>query len=281
MNTTSSTVVAQVTDSGTVVQGANEATITARDQNEVTAGSGALAFAGGFKIQVASSVGVSLSENNVTGSVTAGVENAALQTGGPAIIAASLEPASSQGNAYAVAVAGTGFFGLEGGPLVTTGAGAGTTNSVDYTVLATVENSVLSTGSLEVSATDNSVIYSNAGGVGLAAATPDDGFEVLMAVGAAQGTNSISSEVQATIVNSTVTTNGDLTVEAASQANIDSIGYGVALALEFAESGLSSAGSGAAAYNTTNNATTARITGGTVTVNGNNALEIAATDAAQ
>jgi hypothetical protein len=281
VNSTNSTVVAQVTDSGTTVQGAGAATITARDQNQVTAGSGALAFTGGTKIQVASSVGVSLSENTVTGSVTAGVENASLTASGPAVIAASLEPASSQGNAFAVAVAGTGVFGFEGGPLVAAGAGAGTTNTVNYTVLATVENSVLATGSLELSATDNSVVYSNAGGVGLAAATAEDGFQATMAVGAAQGTNSISSDVQAAVSNSTVTTSGDLTVAADSQANIDSIGYGVALGLEFADAGLSSAGSGAAAYNTTQNSTIAHITGGTVTVNGNNSLTVAATDAAQ
>jgi len=236
-------------------------------------------------VDVAVSVGVSLSETTIDGSVTAGVvDGATLGSQGSVTVAASAQPASSLGNAYAVAVAGSGAFSVDGlaSPLVAAGAGAGITNTRTYAISAQVDQATVSAGSLSVSASDNSVLYSNAGGVGLTVGEAT-GFQIGMAVGAAQGTNTVATTVQAQIVDSTVITTGSVSVAANSQASIESIAYGVALGLEAVDAGASTAGSGAAAYNNVTNSTAARLTGGSVLSQGNgddDALQVTATDGA-
>ncbi|MFN9373585.1 MAG: lectin-like domain-containing protein, partial [Planctomycetaceae bacterium] len=291
MNSVTSDVTSTV-DSSSSVSNPTSVSISATEGTSAVAGAGALAITFGLTSRVDLSVGVSIAENTVGGDVTASIDNATVTTapGGAVTVDAALESGGDHGNAFAVAVAGSlavaantsqgnSKFSLAGA-----GAGAGIYNTVDFTVVAAVQDdATVDCGPLTVSANDDSSIYSNAGGVGLAVAYSTQSAESI-AIGAGVGTNDVSNTVQAEICDSKVNTSGDLSVTSVSDTTIQSIGFGVALGVSVAsgQSSNSGAGSGAAAYNNVTNTTQANITGGQITAGQNPAstLTVTATDSA-
>ncbi|MEI8018485.1 MAG: hypothetical protein WCH39_09805, partial [Schlesneria sp.] len=155
------------------VTGASSVNLTASETSSIIAGTGALAGSIGVESALGVSVGISFSLNTVGGTVQAEIENATVSSSGSITISAELQPNQNGDNVYAVAVAGSGDYAGGGeAAIAIAGAGAGTGNTVDFTVQAEVlGNSTVHSSVLSVSATDNSSIYSNAGGIGLAVAT--------------------------------------------------------------------------------------------------------------
>ncbi|NBU41991.1 MAG: hypothetical protein EBS51_14565, partial [Planctomycetia bacterium] len=116
---------------------------------------------------------------------------------------------------------------------------------------------------MSIAATDTSVIYSNAGGVGLGLKFGDQAGAV--AVGAAYGKNEITNGAKARIEKATVTAGKGVTIAATATPSIESVAYGVALSVAVAGGAISAAGSGASAYNTVRNTVDAAILSATVT----------------
>ena len=197
-------------ESNSSVTNPSEANIVATEGTSAVVGAGSLALTLGLSSYVDLSVGVSIAENSVGGNVTAAIDNATVTSapGGAVTVNANLQSGEDHGNAFAVAVAGSlavtsntsqasSKFSIAGA-----GAGAGIYNTVDFTVVAAVEDgATVDCGSLTVSATDESSIYSNAGGVGLAVAYSSQSAAGI-AVGAGVGTNAVTNTVQAEILNS-------------------------------------------------------------------------------
>ena len=277
-------------NAGSTVSNATGVSLTAAESSSIIAGTGALAAGIGVASAVSVSVAVSFSLNTVGGTVQAEIDNATVSSSGLITISAGLTPYSGGDqyqnghNIYAVAVAGSGSYAGGGeGAISIAGAGAGTGNTVNFTVEAEVlgTSSVTSSG-LTISATDNSSIYSNAGGIGLAVATSGTGGAGI-AVGAASGTNNITNTVTALVLNSTITTTHAFSLQATSTADITSISWGVAITASLGQGGFSASGSGAGAYNTIANTIQAGITGGTITAGTlpTDSLSLSATDQSQ
>ncbi|MFN8854311.1 MAG: beta strand repeat-containing protein, partial [Planctomycetaceae bacterium] len=269
-NTLNTTVLATICDQSTVT-GPASADISASDSSSAVSGTGALAIDFALQSDVDLSVGVSISENDLSGSVTASIDCSTLTTPGEVSVEATLEPGPEHGNAFAVAVAGSGAFASSGSEkfnLSGAGAGAGTFNTVEFTVAAEVtDNAQVTAGSLALTATDQSQVYSNAGGVGLAVSVSSQSAAA-MAVGAGVGHNNVTNTVSASIENSTVVTTGKLSLNATSEPSIESIAFGVALGVAVSDTSASGAGSGAAGYNTIGNTTQANISQSTVSGGG-------------
>jgi hypothetical protein len=142
-------------------------------------------------------------------------------------------------------------------------AGAGNRNTVEFTTQAQIVNSstVNVGGTLSLTATDTSAIYSNAGGVGVAVAIGLGGSStaVGVSVGAAEGHNIIDNTVESQIIDSTATAGRDVTLTASSTPEIESMAWGVAVDIAAAETAGGGTGSGAGAYNTITNTVTASI----------------------
>ncbi len=277
-------------NAGSTVSNATGVSLTAAESSSIIAGTGALAAGIGVASTVSVSVAVSFSLNTVEGTVQAEIDNATVSSSGLITISAGLTPYSGGDqyqnghNIYAVAVAGSGSYAGGGeGAIGIAGAGAGTGNTVNFTVQAEVlgTSSVKSSG-LTISATDNSSIYSNAGGIGLAVATSGTGGAGI-AVGAASGTNTITNTVAALVLNSTITTTHAFSLQATSTADITSISWGVAITATAGSGAISASGSGAGAYNVITNAIQAGITGGTITAGTlpTDNMSISATDQSQ
>jgi hypothetical protein len=158
-------------------------------------------------------------------------------------------------NIYSVSVAGALAGSLSGLAL----AGAGNRNTVEFTTQAQIVNSstVNVGGTLSLTATDTSAIYSNAGGVGVAVAIGSTAAGV--SVGAADGHNIIDNTVESQIIDSEATAGNDVTLTASSTPEIESMAWGVAVDIAAAKTASGGTGSGAGAYNTITNTVTASI----------------------
>ncbi|MFM6155609.1 MAG: beta strand repeat-containing protein [Sphaerospermopsis kisseleviana] len=131
--------------------------------------------------------------------------------------------------------------------------GSVSVNNINNTTNAHVLNSTITSGSLEISAKDNSTIKSLAGqiSVGIGAA----------GVGAAVAYNNISKTITAYAQNSTITTTGNALISANNTSDIETVAAGLA-------AGLYAGVSGSLAINQMNNNVSAYIQGGILTAQG-------------
>ncbi len=189
--------------------------------------------------------------------------------------------ALSSATILAVTIAGAvAAGGGEGVGLAFAGAGAGSGNTVHNTVAAVISgNSLVTTtdGDVTLSATDNSSITADGGGLSLGIAL-GEGAGVGLTFGAAVAVNTIGNTVTASIENSTVTSSAGVSVLASSGATIFALTVGIAGTLAGGEGGgiaLSGAGSGSG--NSINDVIEASIKNGSV-VTSSGLIKVSATD---
>lgn len=268
LNTITSDTLATIESSttGSEQKHVNAVTMTSTDSSSIVAGTGSLSVAfgtswGGF------SACPSYSLNEIGGSAKAIVDNSMVHAQGNVTITAEFaksDDAVEPYNIYSVSVAGAsagGTSSVVAGQIAL--AGAGNRNTVEFTTQAQIVNSstVNVGGTLSLTATDTSAIYSNAGGVGVAVAIGigSSSTAVGVSVGAAEGHNIIDNTVESQIIDSEATAGNDVTLTASSTPEIESMAWGVAVDIAAAETAGGGTGSGAGAYNTITNTVTASI----------------------
>ncbi len=208
------------------------------------------ALAGGVGIAVSTgtlglAVGVSVAFNEIGNTTQAYVSGSTLSSAGDVNVTAIAMPtieALTIGVAVAVAVSD------QAGGVAGSGAGAGSGDIVQNSVLAYIDNSVVTTsaGAIDVSATDNAYILTIAGalGVGVAVGTT---YGIGASIGISVAINDIQDNVSAYIDNSAVTaTDGDVSLTATESATIDAWTIGGAVGIGVSE-GFLGVGVGAAA----------------------------------
>ena len=265
----------------TTAAGADGVDVTAKDT------SGIFALAGGVGIAISTGVvgiaiGVSVAVNVIGNTTVAYVDGSHVNAAGDVNITATGTPtieAITIGVAVAVNASGEG--GVAG-----SGAGSGSGDTVQNTVLAYINNSVVSAnpGAIAVSATDSPYILTVAGALGVGVAVGST-LGVGASVGISVSINDIQDQVQAYINNSMVSATGhDVTLTATEGATIDAwtIGGAVGVGVGGGDAGAIGVGVGAAApAPATPSATTwmpiSRAASTVTTTNGGNVI-VTATD---
>lgn len=163
------------------------------------------------------------------------------------------------GVATSSAVSGEMALGIDG-------VGAGIGSSTTITTQATVtEGSTIAVDTLVVTAEEDLNIYNDAGGASVSIALSDDPA-VGIAVGVGATVHQSHNGVAASVTDSVVTTTEDLTIDAASDSSVTTIGFGVALDVAVASTAVGFGSSSAIAKIVSDNTITASISGGTTTV---------------
>src|SRR5262249_41848080 len=168
-------------------------------------------------------------------------------------------------NILAVTMAGTGGVATSGVGI--SGAGAGSGNYTYTTTTATIGlgSSVTTYNAADVTltATDDSTIPADGGGLALAGAGGANGG-LAASVGAAAAVNEINNNVFAKIVGATVTSAGAVGLKATSSESITAITVGIAGSLAGGSGGgIALGGAGSGSGNTINDDTEALIIDGT------------------
>jgi hypothetical protein len=177
------------------------------------------------------------------------------------------------GVATSAAVSGEMALGIDG---VGAGIGSSTTISTQATV---TEGSTIAVETLVVTAQEDLNIYNDAGGASVSIAISDEPA-VGIAVGVGATVHHSHNGVAASVTDSVVTTAEDLTIDAAADSSITTIGFGVALDIAVASTAVGFGSSSAIAKITSDNTITASISGGTTTVGDESAdaLSVTAND---
>ncbi|MFO7617339.1 MAG: hypothetical protein R6V75_08800, partial [Bacteroidales bacterium] len=217
--------------------------------------------------------GGALAYNSIENTIAAFVENSEIKTSG----GLSMEALANETiKTIAAGGAGAEKLALAGGVAL---------NYIESTIDAYISShsDVDAAETISVSATDNSTITADAGGVALAVskAKEENNGGSAGAVGASVAENRIENETKAYIDNSTVTSTGSIELAATSGARIEalSIGGAAAVGASSEKSGLAFAGAGAGSGNTIRNTIEAAIrNGSTVTTTGAGAVILTAAD---
>jgi Ca2+-binding RTX toxin-like protein len=260
-----------VTTTGTVILSATDSSTILAD-----AGGVGIAIAGGQAGGTGLSFGLSFATNDIRNTITAFVENSAVTTVGNVEI-----NATSSAKIDALTVAGSlAGAGGQGGGLSFAGAGTGSSNTIENLVEALIKNSMVtsSNGSVKLTATDESTITADAGGVAIAAAGGQGGG-ISVSAGISLAINNIANTVTALIVLSTMTSAGNLELTATSKAIIDALT--IAGGGSFAGGqggGFSFAGAGTGSGNTIRNMVEAAIRNGSTITSTNGDVDLAASD---
>jgi len=269
-NRITTTVKATIASSNAVNSTGGAIRLLALDDSTVNADAGgfavALAFAGGGA--GAGSVGVSEAENDITNTVLASINSSTVTAAGNILLSAKK---TAEINAWTVggALAGSG---AGGGAGAFAGAGAFSHNAITSTVKATIvtNSSVQSSGgAVTLSATDDSTINADAGGMAVAVAGAGGGAGA-GSVGGSVAHNDIAGTVIASIDGSTVSAAGSVELAATENARIDAWTMAGAVAISGAGGGsFSGAGAGADSTNTIRNTVEALVrNNGSVTAGG-------------
>ncbi|MBD2516808.1 DUF4347 domain-containing protein [Nostoc sp. FACHB-973] len=228
--------------------------LTATDTTNITADAGGVAVAVsiGKDFSGALSVGASQSTNTISNTVKASIDNAKVESTADAINLT----ANSTAKIDALTIAGA--ISVAAGQTALSGSGAGTssTNTIDNTIEASIQNNadVDASGAVSLTATDNSTIVADAGGVAVALA-----FGKSVSVGAALATNTTNNTTKATIDSSPVVANS-VALSANSTANIDAFTLGAALSVATGSGGgITGSGAGSSSNNTITNTIEASI----------------------
>ena len=304
VNSVANTVTADI-DSSTVSSSGNLSVAASESAMEVVV-AGAIAIASGAAIGAAVAynyVGESFDTANPevaahgssTSSCAASISNSTVKVGGNLLVSAGYGPPNPLPSLSSVTIDGkTGFGQTLDMPvtvdtqLVCVAVGASFANTfalggsvaLDYirqTIHATIDtnSTVNATGSVTVTATDDSSIGMGAGGAGIAKGTNTFGQAAtsgLAAIGAAGVYNDIANNLMAEIANSTVTsTGGNIAVLAQEQAAITAVAIGGSFAQNFSLGG-------SVAIDAIDNSIAADISGSTIT---GGAVTVTASDTSQ
>ncbi|AOX01713.1 hypothetical protein BJP34_21745 [Moorena producens PAL-8-15-08-1] len=252
----------------------NKLSIKANENGSIFSMAGVLGFAllGGDDTKYAATIGASIAVNHIENKTKARIKNGRIVVEGELEI---LAESTSTINSYAVAGSISGSWKSTGA--VISIAGAYTENKVSNTIEAaiddenddntdTVTTEVDVTGAATISATDNSSIYGDAGGVGIAIALAGDSWSssAAISVGAGIASNQITNTVTAHIDNAKVEADGNVNLRASSNATVDAFALGAAVSGSYSSSGLgiSLTGAGAGTENIIKNTISAYIAEG-------------------
>ncbi len=204
-NTIADTVEASIQDGSSVTTSAGgNVNLSALDEPTITANAGGVGIAGGAASEsgVSVSLGVAVAINSVADPVKAFISGSTVSAAGTVSLSAS-ETANIQaltiGGAIGVAGGGGSSVGV-----AAAGAGSGNTITDDIEAGITGGSDVTAQGGgISISATDNSMIVANAGGVGIAVGG-SGASAVGATIGISAGTNEMTNQVLAYIDSSTV-----------------------------------------------------------------------------
>ncbi|MDB5856869.1 MAG: Hemolysin-type calcium-binding region, partial [Ramlibacter sp.] len=221
---------------------AGTVTLSATDDSTV------IADAGGFAVGIAATTG---SAANGSGTIGASQADNDIGKGAGSWAKAYIEASTVSGStgvsltakstadieALAMGGAGSGAGGAGSGLSGTlAGAGAGTTNDIQVTIEAVIKGGSTVTvngtnGDITLSATDDSDITADAGGVAIAiSAATGGGASGSGSIGAAVATNTINTATTAAIDGSSATAARNVSLTATSTTDIDALAFGAAVA---------------------------------------------------
>ena len=271
VNTVANTVAAYITNDGAQrsnITGATSVTLSATDDTDILANGGGVAggWTAGGAGGAAGTVGASVSVNTVANKVLAYVAGSTLGSDTARLGSISLT-ALSDANVWSLSIAGAGAVTAGGasGNAFSLGASV-SVNTVANVVEAAIKNSetekstVFSSGDVSMTASDDTDVLSNAGGVSFTVSGGGAGGGVLT-IGASLSVNTVANAVRTHITGSDVDTTGALLMTTLSDANI----WSLSIAGSFAGSvggggGVALSGAGAGSINTVANSVASYIT---------------------
>ena len=249
---------------GSTVRAGGDVTVHATDTSRIHSDAGGVALgiktaeAGKNENVVAGAFGVALAINDIGSGAGAGVtstiNNSIVTTPGDVSVVSLSQPridAYTIAGAVAVAAnAGT----QNAGALA--GAAAASHNSILTNVLASIQQSTVNSGAVEVLATDNASIKADAGGFGIAVAVSLGGGAGGLGIGAGIALNDIGGSTRGH-QHSNVTATGNVTVRATiappvGADSIDALAIAGAASVGVSTNGLAGAAAGAAAVTVNN-----------------------------
>ncbi|HEY3484550.1 MAG TPA: hypothetical protein VGK49_04155, partial [Ilumatobacteraceae bacterium] len=261
LNLAKTSTTAEVVGGATLMAVGGTVSVRAEDKTDYEADAGGVSVTLDSGSSVA--IGVSFAWNDIAATVTARIDGANV----PAADLVEVRAISS-GELTAVTIAGAAA-GSDDGGLTGSVAGAGSHNLMTNTVTAYLHNVSFTpadgdppVGDVLVHAEDRSKIDADAGGIAVSANISGGGAAI--SVGGAFALNTVAATVEA-YVESTVDIGGSLTVEAVSDADIDtvSVSFSGSIALG-GNSGYPVALTGSLSVNAIANHVTARITNSNV-----------------
>ena len=260
-NTISSTTQASIQKNSSAAADLSKAVaLNATDSSSITAVAGSLTIdVGSDGAAVGASAAVnSLGSDDTPNCVQATIDNSTVKAGQITV------NASANPSILAITIAGGGDYS-NGKTLAVgiAGAGAGSSNDVNYTIQALVTgNSRASTiGGTDINISASNSIDSNADAGGIALAGDVGGRTgVAVTVGAAVAVNTGTITTSALVLGSTIETDGDLAIAANSQTDLESYTVGVAGSLSISgTNGIAVGGAGSGSGNTITSTTEAKI----------------------
>ena len=230
---------------------ADSLNITAKDRSTITSSVVGASIAGSYAASGSAgtlSIGVSLAENNVTVNTLAIIDNVTIgsqsrRAGAITLLADSKATVTATSVAASLALT----YG-NSGALAFSGAGADANNTIKGSTVAYIEDSdIINTGAVTLDAKNLSKIDATVAAVSVAGAASNSGA-LGVSIGAAITANDIGSDanrlsVQAYLKNTSVTSDGDLTIHATNEMTIEA-GVGAGSAAVAASGGTSVAASG-------------------------------------
>jgi hypothetical protein len=276
VNTISNTVLARILNS-TLIASNGGIMISANDASTIDAISGALAFVvtanneTTLDFSVAAAVGI----NDISNSTMSSGFNSTLTAATAAQDVALSADSTSTIFSLAIGIAGTVSTGTGSG-ISFAGAGSGTSNDINNTVTAILSGGTTTAGGdLSVTASDNSTIEADAGGVAVALSRGPP----VLAIGLSVAINQITNTASALLAGPMTLIVGNVNVSATSNYLIDvltiAVSASVGISQDNASFGL--AGAGAGSGNKVTNTIESRVTDLTTTgITGN--LSVSATE---
>ena len=270
-NTIINTVSATVT--GSILEAEGGVLVRAHDASRIRVDAGGVAISantsgGGALKSVA--VGLSIALNTITNTVTASIDPTTVTAAG--VLTDGTESvvveAISTAEIKSLTIAGAGGSGA--------GAGAGSGNTISNTITANVSggSTITAAGAVRIEANDRSSIVADAGGVAIAInvtqSNNPSSVNAALSVGIVVAINRIANDVKATVVGSTITATGAVSVLADSVPTIRAFTLAVAVSIQKMSGGSSSfdlnfAGAGSGSGNKIDNIVEASVTGSTLT----------------
>ena len=257
-NTTTGDMIEASITGGSTVTTSGPVTLDAEDQSSTTADAGgfALSVSQGQQGDTTISFGASVAYNSISGTVNAIVTGSKVSAGGALDLTAKATPTIQT---LTLAGSATGASGQNG---ATGFGGAGTVsynaiqNNVDAQIGSAGALTQVTTApgaAVALTATDNSSITANAGGLAVAVAT-GQGSSKSIAIGAAIAVNNVGNSIGATIDNATVMSGGDIGLTVNGDENTNALAVGIGGAMSHGQQGgVSFAGASSFAINHVNN----------------------------
>ncbi len=267
-------------DTSQITFNSGDVSLAAIDNATIDADAGGIAIsgAGGQGGGVAATVGLAVAINEISNTVEAEIDNSNLSGAVSASLTAT-STATIDALTFAGGLAGAGG---QGGGVALTGQGMGSGNTINNTIRAVITGAsqvTVSGGGLTLTATDDSSIDADAGGIGIAGAGGQGGG-VAGAVGVAVAINDISNTVEAKIDNSAVSGAANVALTATSTSTIDALTFaGVVGGAGGQGGGIALMGVGMGSGNTITNTVTATVSGNTVlNMAGTGGIQLSASD---